>query len=181
MLLGCAVVVVGGANDEQISDEQINEQINKEQKIKSQQVARIENRLMVEFHWGREKAHAWANQAVYLAHEYDVSPYILFGVWMVETGGTLNPNVKGRAGERGICQFLPSTAKNNGYDWSKVCNPKYWHYQMLMTAQHLRGLGDRCGSLEGALYRYNGNKKYIKWVKRAAKKWEIFPLPKEER
>ena len=96
---------------------------------------------------------------------------IMYGLVMVETGGTWNPRTRGRAGEVGLFQLHPCHKP-----------PKGWTAQMDWAAGHLQFLRKKGGSWEVALAAYNGGwggrhrarcKAYARKVLRRAKQCQM--------
>lgn len=75
------------------------------------------------------------------AEEVDVDPKRFIVQMYNET--RFNPNLKGRAGERGLGQFKKSTAQYHGYDWGQMTNGiKGYAYQAKAAAEFVKQVGE---------------------------------------
>lgn len=115
--------------------------------------------------------------------EVYTSPDILYALWstaehvgidpkrflvQVYNESRFNPNVRGKAGERGIGQFKHGTAKMLGYDWSKMKGGhKTFAYQALASAEFVKSVGEM---------KYNGagrrSEKYVDLISKRLKSIE---------
>lgn len=61
-----------------------------------------------------------------------------------------NPNAKGKAGERGIGQFMKATARGQGYDWSKMKRgEETFAYQAKSSAEFIKKVGEKAYNGKG--------------------------------
>ena len=97
------------------------------------------------------RAHAVANQIVYCANLTKLDPFVLTMLIDVETGEKWRHTCRGKAGEVGLTQILPSTARACGYSVSRL--RKDWGYQILCGAYYLSG---QEGDIRHQVARYNG-------------------------
>lgn len=75
------------------------------------------------------------------AEEVDIDPKRFIVQMYNET--RFNPNLKGRAGERGLGQFKKSTAKLYGYDWEQMTSgTKGFAYQARAAAEFVKSVGE---------------------------------------
>ena len=97
------------------------------------------------------------------AAQYDIPPATLAGVVQQESSGKVGTT--GAAGEQGITQFMPTTAKSVGSDGKPyVSNPWNPHESIMGTGKLLRDTMDKSGvDLPTALMMYNAGGDKSKW------------------
>lgn len=97
------------------------------------------------------RAHATANQIVYCAGLTKLNPFVLCALIDVESGEKWSHKLRGAAGEIGLTQILPGTARRCRYDEDRLRRDR--DYQILCGAYYLSG---QRGGIEEKLQRYNG-------------------------
>jgi len=97
------------------------------------------------------------------AAQYDIPPAVIAGLVQQESSGKIGAT--GAAGEQGITQFMPTTAKSVGSDGKPyVSNPWNPHESIMGTGKLLRDTMDKQGvDLPTALMMYNAGGDKSKW------------------
>ncbi len=97
------------------------------------------------------RAHAVANQIVYAAGLTKLDPFVLTALIDLESDEGWSHKCRGAAGEIGVTQILPDTARRCKYDEDRLRRDR--DYQILCGAYYLAG---QRGGIAEKLQRYNG-------------------------
>lgn len=99
---------------------------------------------------------------------FHLDPQRIFKMMYIETGGTFNPDIRGKAGEIGLMQLLPSTAEliagDKIYDLEKINDNIY------LGCKYMRILLDCSNDYTEAMAKYNAGRYWrtegLKYVKK---------------